>query len=182
MNNTTSCLKNNRINLHKLTIVQLAFITAFALTLYVLESFIPKPFPFMKLGLSNIVLIILLIAGNLRAAIIVIFAKSIFGGFFTGTIFTPTTLLSLSGSIFAFLTMLFFIKSKLPFSFIGISVLGAIAHNLGQLLMVRTILIKENSIFYLTPLLILMGIVTGIIIGYVAGKFYKIGFYEKENS
>ncbi len=176
-----SILKQKQIDFRNLTIVQLAFITAFALTLYVLESFIPKPFPFMKLGLSNIVLIILLIARNIKASLIIVFSKSIFGGFFTGTIFTPTTLLSLSGSILAFLVMLFFISSKLSFSFIGISILGAIAHNFGQLFMVRTVLIKENSVFYLTPLLILMGIITGIITGYIAEKFYEKGFYEKEN-
>ena len=54
---------------------------------------------------------------------------------------------------------------------IGISILGAVTHNFAQIAVVRLILIKENTIFYLTPLLIIMGIVTGIIIGYIAKLF-----------
>jgi heptaprenyl diphosphate synthase len=59
-------------------------------------------------------------------------------------------------------------KLPLNFSIIGVSIAGAVSHNIGQLLAVRLILIREDEIFYLTPLLIIMGMITGIITGYIA--------------
>ena len=159
------------IDLSNLRLIHLAFFTAFAITIYVVESFIPKPFPFMKLGLANIVVLLLLVSGNMRYAFIVIIGKTVAGGFFSGLFLSPTTLLSISGSICSLCVMTIAIKSKVHFSIIGISIVGAVAHNLAQIAVVRLILIKENTIFYLTPLLIIMGIVTGIIIGYIAKLF-----------
>ena len=148
-------------------IIKLAFFTAFAVTVYVLESFIPKPLPFMRLGLANIVILLLLFSDDYSSAFIVAISKTIIGGFFSGAIFSPSTILSISGSIVALSLMILFIRSKFGFSIIGISIIGAVSHNLTQILVVRFLLIKENSIFYLTPVLVIMGIVTGIIIGYL---------------
>ncbi|HPR18258.1 MAG TPA: Gx transporter family protein [Candidatus Cloacimonadota bacterium] len=152
-------------------LVMLAFFTALAVTIFILESIIPKPLPFMKLGLSNVVVLVLLVSGNLRSAVVVAIAKSILGGLLAGTLFSPTTLLSLSGTILSLLVMMLLLKLPFDFSILGISIGGAVAHNFGQIGLVRLLLIKENSIFYLTPLLILMGIVTGIITGYLAKIF-----------
>ena len=163
--------EQHKLDLSDLRLIHLAFFTAFAITIYVVESFIPKPFPFMKLGLANIVVLLLLVSGNLRYALIVIIGKTVAGGFFSGLFLSPTTLLSISGSLCSLIVMTLVIKSKVSFSMIGISVLGAVAHNFAQITVVRLILIKENTIFYLTPLLIFMGIVTGIIIGYIAKLF-----------
>lgn len=171
MKDKKSAAGHHKIDLEDLRLIHLAFFTAFAITIYVLESFIPKPFPFMKLGLTNIVVLLLMFSGNLRYAFLVIIGKTLIGGFFSGMLFSPTTLLSISGSVCSFLVMMIFIKSKLGFSIIGISVLGAVTHNLVQLTVVRFLLIRQSAIFYLTPLLILLGIVTGIIIGFIAGSF-----------
>ncbi|MDO9578381.1 MAG: Gx transporter family protein [Candidatus Cloacimonadales bacterium] len=152
-------------------IVVLAFFTACAVTVYILESFIPKPLPFMKLGLSNVVVLVLLMAGNLRSAFLVALAKTLIGGMFTGTLISPTTLLSGGGTILSFFIMILLLKLPLNFSIPGISIAGAVSHNFAQISLVRLFLIKENSLFYLTPLLILMGIVTGIITGYLAKLF-----------
>ena len=152
-------------------LLHLAFLTAFAVTVYALESFVPKPLPFMKLGLSNVVILALIFTDNIRSAFIVAIAKTLLGGLLSGMLFSPTTLLSFGGTLLAFVLMLIFIKFPLDFSIIGISIIGAVGHNFGQIILVRYVLIKENSIFYLTPLLILMGIVTGIIIGYIAEIF-----------
>jgi heptaprenyl diphosphate synthase len=152
-------------------LIHLAFFTALAISIYVLENLLPRPFPFMKIGLSNVVVLILLIKWNFRSALVVAVTKTFIGGFFSGTILSPTTLFSFGGSLAALFIMLVFIRTKIAFSVIGISIAGAVVHNVTQLLIVRSILIKENSIFYLTPLMILMGIVTGVITGYLAKMF-----------
>ena len=163
--------EQHKLDLSDLKLIHLAFFTAFAIAIYVIESFIPKPFPFMKLGLANMIVLLLLVSNNIKYAFIIIIGKTVVGGFFSGLFLSPTTLLSLGGSLCSFVIMAMFIKSKVRFSIIGISVLGAVTHNMAQIAIVRSILIKENTIFYLTPLLILMGIVTGIIIGYIAKLF-----------
>ena len=152
-------------------LIHLAFFTALAISIYVLENLLPRPFPFMKIGLSNVVVLILLIKWNFRSALVVAVTKTFIGGFFSGTVLSPTTLFSFGGSLAALIVMLVFIRTKIALSVIGISIAGAVAHNITQLLIVRSILIKENSIFYLTPLMILMGIVTGVITGYLAKMF-----------
>ncbi|HHE37284.1 MAG TPA: Gx transporter family protein [Candidatus Cloacimonetes bacterium] len=159
---------------------RLAFFTAFAITIYVVENFIPKPLPFMKFGLANIVILILLFVYNFKNAFIVAVSKTLIGGFFSGTLLSPTTILSLSGSICSLLVMFLFLKTKINFSIIGISILGAVFHNLAQISIVRFLLIKEDSIFYLAPILILMGIITGIITGFLAHLFInRIEFLGK---
>ena len=154
-----------------LRLIHLAFFTALAISIYVLENLLPRPFPFMKIGLSNIVVLILLIKWSFRSALVVALTKTFIGGFFSGTVLSPTTLFSFGGSLVALFTMLIFIRTNISFSVIGISIAGAVTHNITQLFIVRAILIKENSIFYLTPLMILMGIVTGVITGYFAKVF-----------
>ncbi len=72
------------------------------------------------------------------------------------------------------------IRSHFGFSIIGISIIGAVAHNLTQIVVVRILLIRENSIFYLTPILVIMGIVTGIVTGYLT-YLIKDSLFAKED-
>ncbi|MFO7896412.1 MAG: Gx transporter family protein [Candidatus Cloacimonadales bacterium] len=156
----------NRIKQNQM--VRLAFFTAFAVSVYVLESFIPKPLPFLRLGLSNIVILLLLSSQEYKSAFIVALSKTVIGGFFSGALISPTTLLSLSGTTISLLAMILALKIQLRFSLIGLSILGAVLHNITQIVVVRLLLIRHDTIFYLTPLLILTGIATGIITGYLA--------------
>jgi heptaprenyl diphosphate synthase len=152
-------------------LINLAWLTALATAIFFLENLIPKPLPFLKLGLANIIVLILLISNNWRSALIVAFAKIFFGNLISGTFFSITTILSFSGTFFSLLIMTLLIKFPLKFSVLGISVGGAVGHNIGQILVVRILLIKNETIFYLTPVLIVMGIATGLITGYLAKIF-----------
>jgi len=167
-NDDNSLLLNFRRLPSNRRLILTALFTAAAATIYLLESFIPKLLPFMKLGLANIIPLILITNKNYREALLVTIAKILLGGFITGTLFSPTTFLSLSGGLIALIIMIIAYKLPLNFSIIGVSIAGAVSHNMGQLLAVRLILIREDEIFYLTPLLIIMGIITGIITGYIA--------------
>lgn len=166
-------------------IIVLAFITAFALTIYIAEMFIPKPLPFIKLGLSNVVIVYMIYSGLSIEALVVTLAKTIVGGFISGTIFSPTTLMSFSGGIFSYLVMLAFYHSKLSFSIIGISILGSISHNLGQLMTVKLFIIKDTKLLYLFPVMLVLGIATGLITGYFAHLMLKQidirSLYERTN-
>jgi heptaprenyl diphosphate synthase len=153
--------------------VMLGFFTAFSIMVYLLESFIPKPLPFLKLGLANIMVLMLLTSGYPWYALVVALSKTLLGGLLSGTFLSPATALSLAGTIFAFIAMLVANRRFFHFSIIGISICGAVAHNLGQIVMARMIVIRQDSIFYLTPMMVFMGIATGMLIGYIAKLFLQ---------
>jgi len=148
-------------------LLNLAFFTALAITIFVLENLLPRPLPFMKFGLANIIILYVLITMNFHSALLITIFKTLIGGLFTGLLLSPTSLLSLSGSLASLLIMFLLLKSGINFSVIGISINGAVIHNLTQLAVVRSILIKEDSIFYLTPLMIILGLITGMFTGYM---------------
>jgi len=77
--------------------------------------------------------------------------------------------------------MIFFSQKIFSFSILGISVIGAVSHNLTQLVIVRFLIIKSNSIFHLVPFLILFGIIGGMIIGYL-GYYFSIKIKTVLNS
>jgi heptaprenyl diphosphate synthase len=160
--------------------LRLAFLTAFAISLYVIESAIPKPLPFMRLGLANVIVLLVLAEGCPREALIIGITKSLAGGLVTGTLLSPTTLMSLSGTLVSFLAMWGALYT--PLGLLGIGVTGAVTHNLVQLSVVRMVMIRSNSIFTLTPWLILLGIATGILSGAIAHRLQgKIRVLQPES-
>lgn len=161
------------LKIETISIKKLAFLTALAVTIFLIENLIPKPLPFMKLGLANAIILYVIYTFGFKTAFIVGISKTILGALLAGTILSPTALMSLGGTFMALLMMLLSLKSPIPFSIIGISVIGAVTHNIMQLIIVRFVIIGDDGIFYLTPILIILGIVTGIITGYIAWSLRK---------
>jgi len=151
-------------------VLNLALLTAIAATINVLESWVMRllPIPFLRIGLSNVVVLYLVWKNQFNSALIVTIAKILLGGLFTLTLLSPTTMLSAAGGISALLCMHLAAKIKLGFSIFGISVIGAIAHNLAQLVLVRYTIIQNSRVFMLTPMLILIGLISGNIVAFVA--------------
>lgn len=149
-------------------ILLLSFYTACAGTISIAESLIPKPFPFLKIGLSNIVIMLLIMKREELSAILVLLGKILLSGVLVGTLLMPTTLIALGSGLISLSVMILFSRIKLGLSWVGISILAAVAHNLMQLVIVRAILIYSNSLFELIPILLILGIVTGTITGVIA--------------
>jgi heptaprenyl diphosphate synthase len=83
-------------------------------------------------------------------------------------LFSITFFFSLSGAIFSLAFMYLFIKiSKL--SVVGISIIGAIFHSIGQIL-IATIFLSNINILYYLPILLISSVITGIIVGYTSDK------------
>ena len=148
-------------------LVFLAVSTSLAMVLSFVESQIPplSAVPGVKLGLANIVTLFLLYKLGWReaaavATIRVLLASLLFGSF-----------VSLTYSAFgAALSLLVMIPAKrfLPFSAIGVSVLGALAHNVGQILAAWIYLGNGAIAYYLIPLSV-SGTLAGIAIGLLGG-------------
>ncbi|MCB5233876.1 MAG: Gx transporter family protein [Candidatus Cloacimonetes bacterium] len=153
-----------------------AYLTATASIVHVVESWIFRavPIPFLRLGLSNIVLLYLVWQKEILAAFAVCILKAIIGGLATFTLLSPTILLSVGGGIAAVSAMSLGLLMRPRFSAIGISILGAVAHNIAQLWIAKYALIRSDSVFVLTPILILFGLISGMLTSgiylYLMGK------------
>lgn len=151
-------------------ITRYAFFTAVATTVYFLESLAVRalPLPFLRIGLANVVIVYLLFRQETLLAITVNVLKTFIGGFISFTLMSPATVLSIAGGLGSVLVMWLLMHSRLGFSLIGISIAGAVTHNIIQLFCVRWILITRDSVFLLLPVLMVVGIVTGILTGIIA--------------
>ncbi len=142
-----------------------AVMIALALALSYVERFIPLqlviPLPGIKLGLANVVTMVALYRLRGRYAVAIVMLRCILGAVFGGGI--TGLMFSLTGGILALSVML--LAKRIPlFSVYGVSILGAAAHNIGQILAAMVLLRSVYVAAYL-PWLLLTAIVTGVLIG-----------------
>lgn len=143
--------------------VILGFFMAIAMICSYIEVLIPLPIPIpgIKLGLANLVVLLLLYNYSVKEAVLVNFTRIILSGFLFSNM--SMILYSLTGGILSMLFMLF-CKKMNCFSAKGVSVAGGVSHNIGQL-MLAFIIVKTREIFLYTPFLIIAGVLTGYVIG-----------------
>ena len=140
--------------------------SAVAIILGYVESLIPvfAGIPGIKLGLANIVTIVVLCKLGLADAVLVsvlrIFLSSLLFGNFTVMIY------SLAGAAVSMLFMWISVKIGF-FSTTGTSILGGVGHNVGQLI-VAYLVIKNQNILIYAPVLLVSGTITGVLIGLAA--------------
>lgn len=145
---------------------------AMALTIFVLEAQLPPitPIPGIKLGLSNIVTLFALVFLSPREAFLILIGRVLLGAIFTGA---PSTLLySLPGGAFCLMIELLLIRICKGNFVWGISAIGAVVHNLVQLI-VAAMVTKTLAVFWYTPPLCLSGIVTGLLTGFAVWYLTK---------
>jgi len=146
-------------------LVLLALMVSLALILSIVESWIPVPvaIPGVKLGLANIITLVVIIFFGYKDALLVVVVRcilaSIFGGGFVLFLF------SVSGGILSLFVMaLLYSKLAKTFSLIGISICGSVAHNIGQIA-AASLIMKELSVMAYLPILLVSGIIMGCFVG-----------------
>lgn len=128
----------------------------------------PLPIPGAKVGLTNLVSLILVIYFPFREALLNTVLRVVLVSLLTGTFLTTIFLFSLAGGVAAFIVMYLTFKwLKGPLTMIGVSAIGAVTHNMAQLLVAIWLLGSWGFIFHL-PFLVITGVATGVFIGYVA--------------
>jgi len=160
-------------------LVMLSLFLGVGVVLYVAELFYfpPLPIPGAKLGLANIVTLILMGFYRWQDALFNTIVRTIAGAIVTGTFLTPPFFFSLTGALTSFLVM-YFVYRKFygKFSFVGVSLSGSLVHNLSQLLL-AILFIGHWGILFQTPFLILIAVPTGAFNGVVANYIIKrLGF------
>ncbi len=148
---------------------RIAKLAAAALGLTLLEAAIPTPLPGVKPGLANIITLVVLARFGWRSAAWVTVLRVVAGSLMLGTFLSPTFLLSFSGAI-ASLAMLA-IAQTLPAQLFGTvtqSILAALAHFAGQLLIIYFWLIPQAGVAYLIPIFAGAALIFGSLNGIAA--------------
>lgn len=152
---------------------ELGFLLALALILSYVESLIPFSFgiPGIKLGLPNLIVLLLLYEGmgndgaaaGGRAALLVNGLRIVLAGFLFSNLYA--ILYALAGAAFSFAAM-YFGRRMRCFSMVGVSVLGGVFHNIGQLIVAMAV-VETFAVAYYVPFLLAAGTVTGALLGFV---------------
>ena len=140
---------------------------AVALMFSYLESFIPINIavPGVKLGLANTVTIFGIFLLKKSDTVAVALLRVLLGGLLFQN---PVVIVySLAGAALSILAM-YIVKGIPKVGVIGVSVTGAVFHNLGQCIVAAILLENENIMYYMTVLLV-TGLVAGIVVGLAAG-------------
>ncbi len=145
----------------------IAFFAALCLFLSAIEYAIPKPLPFMRLGLANLPIILSLQLMNKRQTLLLVLLKILGQGFISGTLFSYIFIFSAAGSFASAFAMilLYMIFGRLKLiSAVGLSLAGALANNAAQLFIAKFMLFGSNT-KYIAPILLISGVITGISLG-----------------
>ena len=153
----------------KLTLIGVSI--AAAMVLSYVETLIPVPFavPGIKLGLANTVALFLLFRLDWKAAGLVSLIRVLLSGLLFGN--AASLAYSAAGAALSLVVMAL-LKKTGAFSPVGISVSGAVAHNVGQILM-TVVLLGTDQILWWLPALAVSGIVTGLAIGAAGAVLIK---------
>ena len=148
-----------------------SLLIALALVLSYVESQIPPlmSVPGMKLGLTNLVVLVALYRLGYKDAILINIVRILIVGFTFGN--GVSILYAISGAIISFITMAL-LKRFTSLHVIAISTAGGIMHNVGQILMAMVLFGSKQLLWYL-PFLWASGIAAGIIIGIISGFIMK---------
>lgn len=157
-------MKTGKVALYGL-LVALAFILSYVETLIP----VPVPVPGVKIGLANLVVVTALYTMGDKEAFILSVVRIILVAMTFGNL--STMLFSIAGGILS-VTAMIFVKRTGVFSLTGVSLVGGIMHNVGQILVAMFIVHNVRMIYYL-PFLLVSGVVTGALIGILAGLIIK---------
>ena len=156
--------RNRRIAYFGL-LIALAFIFSYV------ESLIPINFgvPGIKLGLANLVVMVALYVFGVKEAAVISLIRILLAGITFGNM--AAMVYSLAGGILSLAVMIIARKTD-KLSPTGVSILGGVFHNVGQIIVAIIVLETARLVYYL-PVLIVSGLVAGVIIGLLTAEIVK---------
>lgn len=140
--------------------IALAFVLSYVEYLLPLNIGIPGA----KVGLANLVVMVALYTLGKKDAALLSVVRVVLVGFTFGNL--AMMLYSMAGALLSFVVMLIAKRTKL-FSIAGVSVLGGVFHNVGQIIVAMFVLETASLLYYL-PFLIVIGTISGIVIGVIS--------------
>lgn len=152
-------------------IARLGMLLALATSLHVFEAQLPTlPIPGAKIGLANLVSLFALYAWGFREALLIAVMRQIVGSLVTGTLFAPAFAFGMAGGVLSVIVMAALLRfGTRVLGPVAVSLAGATAHNVGQLLVAWAMLGQPQVFFYL-PYLLWFAVPSGALVGVTATK------------
>lgn len=154
-------------------ISRMAMLLALSVVLNIIESFIPifsGAVPGFKLGLSNIVILLVVYIYGFKDALLISILKVFLVGILRTGLFSMSFFFSLGGAILSVIAMCL-VKKITKLSIIGVSIVGSISHTLGQFI-IAIIFYNVNMLYYM-GLALILALPTGILIGFLTKEVKK---------
>lgn len=159
-------------------LVYISILSALAIGLGLLESWIPTVIPGVKLGLANLVILIAMMSIGFWGAFAIDMAKVLIVSLLSGTFGQMGFVMSLVGSLLSFFAMYLITRFKNTFSPVGASAAGGYLHILGQMF-VAVIYLGTWDIFYYFPIASLLSLASGILMGILALLILRNGYFQR---
>jgi heptaprenyl diphosphate synthase len=170
-----------------------SFLASLCLFFAAIENAIPKPLPFLRLGLTNLPVILALFLIPKKKILLLVVFKILAQGIISGTLFSYVILFSAGSSFASALAMMGLYslckmsaektatneRKLFSVSAVGISLFGSLAGTIAQLVLARFILFGEN-IKYIAPILLVSGLITGLLLGCFAEVFMLKSLWFKK--
>ena len=152
----------------------IALLGAFCLFLSTIEYMIPKPMPFMRIGIANLPLMLALDIFPFHTFLVLVGIKVLGQALITGTLFSYIFLFSLAGTSLSAISMyaLRRLLSSQRISLIGVGTAGAMMSNVSQLALAWLFIFGQN-VRYIAPPFMVAGLITGIILGLFCEVFIR---------
>jgi heptaprenyl diphosphate synthase len=167
-------------NNSKKTLNLISFLSALCLFLSLIEYIIPKPIPFMRMGLANFPILIGLYLLTPQMVFLLILIKVLGQALIQGTLLSYVFLFSFCGSFASGIAMvLLSIVFKKNISLLGLSVFGALASNAMQILLAVYFVFGDSGWIIASPILII-GFISSIILGLFAQTFFEKSIWIKK--
>jgi len=148
-------------------VVLLGLLSASAIAMHLAEAPLPRPLPWMKLGLANSTTLAALLLLGLPSALLVILVRQLAANLLLGTLGSPAFLLGLVGATVAGVAMASCLAlAPKQMGLVSISALGALASNFGQLV-TASILLGHGAIWVQLPLMMTVSIPSGLLVGFL---------------
>jgi len=151
-----------------------ALLGAFCLFLSTIEYMIPKPLPFMRIGIANLPLMLALDMFPFAVFLVLVAIKVLGQALITGTLFSYIFLFSLAGTLLSAVSMygLRRLLGRERISLIGIGTVGAMMSNITQLAL-AWVFVFRNNVQFIAPPFLAAGVITGIALGVFCELFTR---------
>jgi heptaprenyl diphosphate synthase len=165
-------------SVHKIALM--AMLLALAVALGVVDYYIPFPFvPGAKLGLANIVILVVLYELGIWESAVIDLGRVFIVGLITGRIGQMGFFMSLGGAVASLLVMILLKFLARKMTIIGVSACASITHGFAQVA-VYCLFVQNLTAFYYYPVMSLIGIATGILIGILADRIRATKVIERQ--
>ena len=147
--------------------MQIGLLTAMASVLFVIESMVPLPMPWMRIGLANVLTLLALTWWGGKEALLITLLRVFIGGLISGRFMQPLFFMALAGGVGSTLCMWLIMKYSAKFSLLGVSILGACTKNLIQLAVAGLILIQQIALVAVLPFVLISSLISGLLVGFL---------------